>query len=309
MKRILVVGSSNTDMIVKVPRLPKPGETVLGGGFTTAAGGKGANQAVAAKRAGAVVSLIAAVGDDALGARAIQGFQREGIQTDHLVTIPGEPSGVALILVDEGGENSIAVAPGANAKLLPEHLERAASAFAAADVVLLQLEIPLETVSAAARMAAASGARVILNPAPAMPLPEELMPHVDLLTPNETEAAILSGIDITDDTALDRAASVLLSRKIRGALITLGRRGVFMATPEERRFSPTFAVRPVDTTAAGDVFNGALAAALARDLPLPDAVRFGNAAAAISVTRLGAQPSAPTEKEIRQMFSGHTWEV
>jgi ribokinase len=308
MGHILVVGSSNTDMIVRVPRLPGPGETILGGEFRTAAGGKGANQAVAAARAGADVSLITAVGDDALGEKAVDGFAREGIRTEYVVTVPGAASGVALILVDEAGENSIAVAPGANASLRPAHLERAAALFARAEVVLLQLEIPLDTVCAAARMAKDNGARVILNPAPARPLPDELLSQVDLLTPNETEAALLAGATPSGDAGLEGVVSVLLSRGAAGVLVTLGQRGAFVATAGLRSRVPAFQVTPVDTTAAGDVFNGALAAALARGTALPEAVEFASAAAAISVTREGAQPSAPGYDEVLGMLASRGWQ-
>ncbi|HET8655363.1 MAG TPA: ribokinase [Longimicrobiaceae bacterium] len=305
MGKIVVVGSSNTDMIVNVREMPRAGETVLGGTFFMAAGGKGANQAVAAARAGGDVTFVGCVGADLFGRQAVQQLTDDGIDTGFVFTEEGAASGVALILVDGTGENSIAVAAGANAMLRPAHLVRAEPAIRAADALVLQLETPLETVEAAARMAAERGVKVILNPAPAQPLDRELLRHVSILTPNETEAEALTGVGIGDDASLNEAASVLLSAGPDAVLITLGAHGVFVATAGVRERVPGIGVRAVDTTAAGDVFNGALAAALTEDRPLLEAVRFANAAAALSVTRLGAQPSVPHREEISSLLSGN----
>lgn len=297
--KVVVAGSSNTDMIVRVPRIPGPGETVLGGTFQTAAGGKGANQAVAAARAGATVVFITALGTDALGDAALEGFRRDGISVDLVRRAPHVPSGVALILVDESGQNSIAVAPGANSELRPEDVAPLATALEPGDVLLLQLEIPLPTVEAAARHAASRGARVILDPAPARALPSSLLSLVSLVTPNESEAEQLSGMAVATEEGLRRAAAALHARGVPDVLITLGARGVFVSTSGgASSIVPGFDVPVVDTTAAGDVFSGALASALVEGRPLADAIGFASAAAALSVTRMGAQPSAPGREEI-----------
>ena len=300
--KIIVVGSSNTDMILRVEHLPKPGETILGGHFVTAAGGKGANQAVAAARAGGDVTFVARVGQDGFGTEAIAGFQRDGISVKHVRRDRTEASGVALIFVSRDGENSIGVASGANARLSPADVKRAAAVFKQARVLVTQLETPLETVQTAVELAARRGMRVILNPAPAQPLPDALLRHVSILTPNETEAELLTGIKVKDDKSAAVAACRLLARGVGTVILTLGARGAWVAASDVAERIPGYAVKPVDTTAAGDVFNGTLAVALAEDVPLLDSVRFANAAAAFSVTRLGAQPSAPTRREIDRVL-------
>jgi ribokinase len=302
-KNVLVVGSSNTDMVLRVPRIPRPGETVLGGAFAMAGGGKGANQAVAAARAGARVTFVARLGDDIFGERALAGFADDGIDTRFVLKTADAASGVALIAVDDRGENSIAVASGANERLSVADVEAAAKAFAAADVVLLQLESPLETVAAAVRKAGETGVPVILNPAPARPLDEGLLAGVAVLTPNETEAELLSGVPVRDDDGVRTAAAALRRRGPGTVIITLGGRGVYALAPDFEGVVPAFRVEAVDTTAAGDIFNGALAVALAEKRPLAEALRFAQAAAAISVTRPGAQPSAPTRAEIGTFLS------
>lgn len=295
---IVVIGSSNTDMIVQLDRIPRPGETVLGGEFSTAAGGKGANQAVAAARAGGDVTFVARVGCDVYGDQALAGFERDGIHTDFVFRDPRAPSGVALICVAKDGENSIAVAGGANQRLSTADVTRARPAIEKASVVVLQLETPLATVEAAARLASQAGVRVILNPAPARPLPNRLLARVSVLTPNETEAERLTGISVTDDASARAAAARLLAKGVRTVILTLGARGAFVATQDGGEMVRGFRVKAVDTTAAGDVFNGSLAVALAEGRSLIEAVRFANAAAAISVTRQGAQPSAPRRREV-----------
>jgi ribokinase len=301
--RIVVIGSSNTDMIIKTDHIPRPGETVLGGEFFTAAGGKGANQAVAAARADRDVVFIGRVGDDVFGQRAIESFARDGIDTDYIIKDKEAPSGIALITVSADGENSIAVASGANARLSPADIENSADIIISASVLLMQLEIPIETVRRAAQIARDHDVRVILNPAPAQPLDDLLLSSVSVLTPNETETEMLTGIMPADPAALSRAAASLLSKGIAAVLITLGSRGVFVATPSLQELVPAFRVKAIDTTAAGDVFNGALAVALSENKSIVDAARFANAAAALSVTKLGAQPSAPYRAEIEYLLA------
>jgi ribokinase len=301
--KILVVGSSNTDMIIKLDRIPKPGETILGGEFIIAAGGKGANQAVGAARAGGAVTLIARVGRDMFGDQAVAGFAEDGINVDYVFRDKASPSGVALIFVAKDGENSIAVASGANGKLSSADVRKAKKAFTGVSVLVMQLETPLETVQTAAEIAFKAGVRVVLNPAPARPLPDELLRCVSVLTPNETEAELLTGLKVDRDAAAAEAADKLLARGVQTVILTLGARGAFVATNEGKQLVSGFKMKVVDTTAAGDIFNGALAVALAEGKPVDEAVRFANAAAAISVTRMGAQPSAPKRREIERLLA------
>jgi ribokinase len=296
--RIVVVGSANTDMIIRLKRIPRPGETILGGQFLTAAGGKGANQAVSAARAGGTVSFVARLGQDVFGDQAVAGYAGDRIDVAKLVRDPKRPSGVGLIFVAQDGQNSIAVAGGANDHLSPTDVKKATRLFKGASIVLVQLEIPLRTVQAAIRLAVHAGARVILNPAPARPLPDKLLRQVSIVTPNETEAELLTGVRVNSVASAARAAAVLRGRSVPTVIVTLGARGAFVSSGGIEQLVPGFKVRAVDTTAAGDIFNGALAVALAEDQPLTQAIRFANAAAAISVTRLGAQPSAPLRRQI-----------
>ncbi len=302
-KNIVVVGSSNTDMIIKVPRIPKPGETVLGGEFSTAAGGKGANQAVAAARAGGRVTFIARVGEDVFGEQAVKGFKADGIDVEYVLRDRLAPSGVALIYVDALGENSIAVASGANAHLSPADVRAAEKAIASADILLMQLETPMATVHAAAEIASAHGVTLILNPAPAQPLSDKLLRRISFLTPNEPEAELITSIKVAGAQDAQVAADILLNRGVGNVVITLGAAGAYVANKDFSRMIPAFKVNPVDTTAAGDVFNGAFAVAISEQMPIETAARFANAAAALSVTKLGAQPSAPYRKEIDAMIA------
>ncbi|MFC1547232.1 ribokinase [Candidatus Neomarinimicrobiota bacterium] len=301
--KIVVVGSSNTDMVIKMDRLPGPGETLIGGEFIMAAGGKGANQAVAAARLGGDVTFVARVGKDIFGQQALDGFRQEEIFTDLILRDERYPSGVALIFVDQGGENSIGVASGANVQLSIEDVAAARTELEAAKVLLLQLETPIETVQYAARTANEMGVKVILNPAPARDLDDELLGNISVLTPNETEAELLSGVSITDDATAREAAARLKQRGIENVIITLGAKGAIVITDEGVQQIPSKEVKAVDTTAAGDAFNGALAFALAADKSLEEAVRFANLAGALSATRMGAQPSMPTLEELEQ-FAG-----
>ncbi len=295
---IVVVGSANTDMIIGLERIPKPGETLLGGEFFSAAGGKGANQAVAAARAGGSVSLVARLGADTFGDEALKGYRGDGINVKYVSRDPHAASGVALIFVAKNGENSIAVAGGANGQLSSREIKQAAPVLRRADVLLMQLETPLTTVQAAARQGAAHGAIVILNPAPARPLPAALLRNIGILTPNETEAEQLTGIKIDSIASMEKAAGRLKAAGVQTVILTLGARGAYVSSDQLSGVIPGFKVKPLDTTAAGDVFNGALAVALGEGQSLRDSVRFASAAAAISVTRRGAQPSAPMRREI-----------
>lgn len=295
---IVVVGSSNTDMVIKTAHLPAPGETILGGTFFMNAGGKGANQAVAAARLGGAVTFVAKVGNDIFGKEAVQLFQKEGINTTFVVTDPQQPSGVALITVDEKGENCIAVASGANAALQKEDIEPALGEIEKAGVILMQLEVPLEIIIYVAEEAAKQGRQVILNPAPACLLPEALYPLLSIITPNETEAGMLTGIKVTGEETAKEAALILRQKGVATVIITLGAKGALILEGDAFSLVPSFPVTAVDTTAAGDVFNGALAVAVAEGKELPDAVAFACKAAALSVTKLGAQASAPSRNEV-----------
>ena len=297
-KKIIVVGSSNTDMVVKVPHIPAPGETVMGSELLTIQGGKGANQAVSAARAGGDVVFIACVSDDTFGTESIENYKKDGIDTSFIKVKPGMHSGVALINVAEDGENSIAVAPGANSHLLPEDITRAKDVFAGAGAILVQLEIPIETVSAVSRIAEELGIPMILNPAPGAKLPSELLKKVSIITPNETEAALLTGTREVNDDTIPVMAKELYDLGIETVILTLGSRGVFLLNSEFQGMIPGYRVKAVDTTAAGDVFNGALATALSGNKTVRQAIDFAQRAAAISVTRMGAQPSAPHFDEI-----------
>jgi ribokinase len=301
--KVVVVGSSNTDMIIKMERIPRPGETIIGGDFFMAAGGKGANQAVAAARLGGEVTFVAKVGTDMFGKQAIENFKQEGINADFVVEAPENPSGVALIFVDQKGENSIAVASGANNSLADQDVTAAQGKLEESDVLLLQLETPLDTVRHAARLAAEQGVTVILNPAPARELDDELLSYITVLTPNETETELLTGVKVVNEESGRAAAQVLRSRGVTNVVITLGSEGSLIVTEDQAIKVPTKEIEAMDTTAAGDCFNGALACALAEGKSLEEAARFANLAGALSATKMGAQPSLPTREELQQ-FSG-----
>lgn len=297
-KKLLVVGSNNTDMVIKTDHLPRPGETVLGGTFFMNPGGKGANQAVAAARLGISVIFVCKTGNDIFGHQANQLLEEEGIDTSYVFSDIRTPSGVALITVDAKAENCIVVASGANANLQPADLMKAEGAIDSSDIVLMQLEIPIETVNYVASVACAKSKKVILNPAPAYSLSKELLSSLYLITPNETEAEMLSDVKIYDLATAKEAAIEICRLGVKNVVITLGSKGALVYGEGEFDVIEAFKVEAVDTTAAGDIFNGALCAALLEGQTLVRAVRFACKAASISVTRNGAQDSAPYRNEI-----------
>lgn len=308
MARVVVFGSSNTDMTVRLPRLPAPGQTVLGHSFLTTPGGKGANQAVAARRAGAEVVFVTAVGDDTMGREALELYRREGIDVGHAKVVEGVPSGVALIYVGDDGENVIGVAPGANLQLTPEDVDRLPDAvFRPDDVLLVSLEIPLETAIRAIRRGFDAGMSTILNPAPAPTLPEsgvrELLKDVVYLTPNRVEAMALAGIPADAPVEPDWAECGLRLGQLGAAcvIITLGSRGFQMVDAKPYRPTPAPQVEAVDTVGAGDAFNGALAVALAEGRYADKAAAWACAAAALAVTRPGAQAALPDRGAIDEL--------
>ncbi len=296
---IVIVGSSNTDMVIKADHLPMPGETILGGTFFMNPGGKGANQAVAAARLNGQVTFICKTGNDIFGRQSLQLFEEEGIDTSLIQSDSKNPSGVALITVDKNAENCIVVASGANASLTPQSLAKAEMVISTARIVLMQLEIPIETVAYVATVAAANKVKVILNPAPACEIPADLMQHIYVITPNKTEAEMLSGITIIDLETAAAAAKVIREKGVEIVVITLGSKGALIVTDTITQMIEAPKVHAIDTTAAGDVFNGALAVALSENLELLDAVALACKAAALSVTRMGAQSSAPYRKEMQ----------
>lgn len=296
--KILVVGSSNTDMVIKTKHLPRMGETVLGGTFFMNPGGKGANQAVAIARLGGQVAFICKTGSDIFGHQSQQLFEEEGIDTSYILSDNKNPSGVALITVDEHAENCIVVASGANANLLPADLSSVEEAIRMVDLILMQLEIPMETVEYVAEIAFREQKKVILNPAPAQPLSKDLLRHLYIITPNEMEAEMISGVKISDRASIEKAAQAIAGMGVRNVIITLGSRGALVYYDQVAEMIPAWKVKAVDTTAAGDVFNGALSVALAENCSMVDAVRFACKASAISVTRAGAQSSVPYRSEV-----------
>jgi ribokinase len=299
MSKIVVVGSSNTDMVIQCERLPAPGETILGGAFFMNPGGKGANQAVAAARLGGEVVFIAKVGDDIFGKEAVAGFKKKGINTDFIRVDTHLPSGIATIMVDGKGENCIAVASGANNALNAKNVDRAMAQVDEASVLLMQLETPMETIGYVTSLGYEKGKLVILNPAPARALSDALLAKVDVITPNETEAERLTGIKIETLDDAKAASAVLRKKGVGTVVITLGSQGAFVDSESFSGLVPVRKVKVIDTTAAGDTFNGALAVGIAGGMEIEEAVSFANEAAAISVTRLGAQASAPALEELK----------
>lgn len=303
--RIVVVGSLNADFVVRVPRCPAAGETIPGERFSMFPGGKGANQAYAAARLGGRVSMVGQVGNDPWGGILRENLASAGADVSGVLRDERVSSGIAVIIVESSGQNRIVIVPGSNGTFTPDRLEGARGILASASVVLLQLEIPLETVREAARLARAAGARVILDPAPAVPLPDELLREVDCLTPNETELAVLAGnppADALDRGRASRMARELLGRGAREVIVKMGAAGALLVEASREHFWPARRVRALDTTAAGDAFNGAFAVALAEGQGEEEAGAFAGAAAAVSVTREGAQPSMPTREEVKRLL-------
>jgi ribokinase len=297
-KRIVVIGSTNMDMVVKTTHIPVPGETALGGAFLMNPGGKGANQAVSVARLGGEVTFISRVGNDVFGKQSTQAFEEEGIDTSGVIEDNHAPSGVALITVDESGENSIVVASGANLNLSPEDVGTYLKKIPDVGIILMQLEIPMETVKFAARYAAEQGIMLIINPAPSNPQVSELFPLIDIITPNSNEAEMLTGIAVTDLPSARRAAEKLYQQGVKNVAITLGANGAVLFNQERFHVIPATKVEAIDTTAAGDVFNGALALAIAEGKDLIAAIHFACQAASITATRMGAQSSIPYRKEL-----------
>lgn len=296
--KIVVLGSCNTDMVVKSSRLPVPGETILGGTFMMNPGGKGANQAVAAARLGGKVIFVTKTGNDLFGRQSIELYNDENINTDYICSDPDLPSGVALITVDEHGENCIVVASGANGTLSPADIKDAEKEIASASILLMQLEIPIETVKYAAEKAKENNVRVILNPAPAQSLSNDLLKNIYMLVPNETEAEIISGIKVSDWDSAKKAADIICSKGVDIVVITMGSLGALLKDGNEYQKVPALKVNAVDTTAAGDTFCGAISVAISEGKSLAEAVKFANQCSAITVTRMGAQASIPYRKEL-----------
>lgn len=300
MKKIVIIGSSNTDMVIKSERLPVPGETILGGTFLMNPGGKGANQAVAVARLGGDTTFITKVGNDTFGEQSVELYKSENINTDYIFSDPELPSGIALITVDKNAENSIVVASGANMSLCPKDIEKVRTEIETADYLLMQLEIPIETVQYAAFIASQKGVKVILNPAPAQDLPVGLLKEVYMITPNKTEAEMLSGIKVVDLESAKRAADVISSKGVDLVLLTLGSDGALLKDKNSYTKIDAQVVNPIDTTAAGDVFNGAICVGLSEGKSIVEAIKYATIASAITVTKMGAQSSIPTRQEVEE---------
>ncbi|MGR5146823.1 ribokinase [Photobacterium alginatilyticum] len=305
MNKLVVLGSVNADHVLQVASFPRPGETLHGHSYCVIPGGKGANQAVAAARLGADIAFIASVGDDSFGREMLESFAKEGMNTEAVMIEEGVPTGIAMIQVAATGENSICISAEANGCLSPARIQPHHHLIENADTLLMQLETPIETIEAAAKVAKLSGTRVVLNPAPAQPLSDDLLQLVDMITPNETEAELLTGVKVEDMASAQKAADVLHTKGIKQVMITLGSQGVWLSQNGEGQQVLGFRVDAKDTTAAGDTFNGALLTALQEGRALEPAIRFAHAAAAISVTRMGAQTSIPHRREVERFLIEH----
>ncbi len=299
MTNILVIGSLNADLVTRAPRFPSPGETISGEDLSVIPGGKGANQAVAAARQGAQVAMLGRVGSDSFGPVLIRNLQQNGVDTSHIQVDPSA-TGTAIIVVDASGQNSIVLSPGANAKVTPADVD--AFPMQGVDTLLLQFEIPLETVLHAARLARRNGLRVILNPAPARRFPDSLLADVDILVPNESELAVLTGRPVSDVSSAETAARTFITKGVETVIVTLGSQGALLVTDKQAIHIPAFPIQVVDTTAAGDAFIGGLAVALWKGYAWEEAVRHGNACGALATAKFGAQPSLPTQAEVEQFL-------
>ncbi|MGL4674076.1 MAG: ribokinase [Wohlfahrtiimonas sp.] len=304
-KKLVVLGSTNIDHILNVPYFLAPGETLSAHQYQVAMGGKGANQAVAAGRAGANIKFITAVGDDPFGKEALEQFKNDGIDTSLIKIVQNEKTGVALIFVNDEGENMIGIHAGANAHVTPEMLEERIAEIESADALLMQLEIPLETIQMATEHAKKHGVLVALNPAPAKPLSDELLSQIDIITPNETEAEILTGVKVDSTENAQKASKILHDKGIQTVIITMGKMGAWVSENNQGILISGFKVQAIDTIAAGDTFNGVLVMALLEGLTLNAAIQKAHAAAAIAVTRKGAQPSIPWKDEIETFLADH----
>ena len=298
MKKIIVIGSSNVDMVVRTSHLPAPGETILGGEFFMNQGVKGANQAVAIKRLGGNLIFMAKLGNDVLGRQSVGYFKKEGIDTRYIALDEDSASGVALISVDDHAENSIVVASGANMLLNEQDVDKMLEEMCEGDILLMQLEIPLQTVEYAARKAFGKGVKVVLNPAPARSLPKELFRHLYMVTPNRIEAEMLTGIKIANDADVEKVAEEICAMGVKNVIITLGSKGCLIREEGVSYRIDAFKVEPVDTTAAGDTFNGALCVGLSEGMDLKQAAVMASKASSIAVTRMGAQSSIPYREEL-----------
>lgn len=301
-QQLVVLGSINVDHILNVPQFPHVGQTVTGQQYQLAFGGKGANQAVAASRSGANTQFLACLGEDAIAQDILQQFTQDGINTQAIQSVTGQSTGVALIFVNQTAENCIGIYAGANASLNPAYVAQHADTIAHADALLLQLETPLESLMDAVKLAKAANTRVILNPAPAQHLPANFLSQIDLITPNETEASFLTGIEVKDLYSAEQAAHILHQQGIAVVIITLGEHGIWLSQQGQGQHIPAFKVHALDTTGAGDTFNGALMTALLERKSMQAACYFASAAAALSVTRTGAQPSIPWRTAIDQFL-------
>ncbi len=297
---ILVIGSLNADLVVRTKRFPAPGETIQGEDLAIIPGGKGANQALAAARLGAIVSMAGRVGSDSFGPTLIHNLRENGVDITDIRTDPGA-TGTAIIMVEASGQNVIVLSPGANGKVVPNDVE--ALDFDQTRLLLLQFEIPIETVACAARIAHQHGVRVLLNPAPAQPMPEAMLADIDILIPNESELALLTGMPVDDRVQIETAANTLLDKGLQTLVVTLGAKGALLVTADGAHHVPGYTVEAVDTTAAGDAFIGGLAVAILQGQALEEAVRRGNACGALATTKFGAQPSLPKPEEVNRLMS------
>jgi ribokinase len=304
---VTVVGSFNFDLVVRTPRIPAPGETILGGPFYMGPGGKGANQAVAAARLGARVNMVVKLGMDTFGDIAAQSMKDEGINPEFILRTDETHTGTGTIVLDADGENMIVVAPGANMLLQPSDVDKASAAIAQSSILLVQLEVPMVTVRHAVDRARGAGVQVLLNPAPGRVLADDLLARIDVLTPNETEAQIITGLPVGSVEEAERAAIDLLTRGVGAVVVTLGAQGAMIADESGPRHAPGISVNVVDTTGAGDAFSGALAVALAEGADLDAAVQFANVAAALQVARMGTAPAMPYRAEVEEALSAGSW--
>ena len=301
MPNIIVVGSLNADLVVRTPRFPQPGETISGEDLNIIPGGKGANQAVAAARQGASVTMVGRVGNDSFGPELINNLKQNNVDTSHIQTDAESATGTAIIVVDAKGQNSIVLSPGGNGRVTAGDVNHVS--FSDFKLLLLQLEIPVEAVLAAAQRAKESGVRVLLNPAPARSLPDELLSLPDLLVPNESELSLLTDLPVNDISSAENAAKTLLKRGVQTVIVTLGANGALIVDKQFTKHIPSYKVDVVDTTAAGDAFIGGFASALLQNKSMEEAVRYGCACGALAATKFGAQPSLPTTEEVEQFLN------